>query len=136
MRRNRGGPRIREHAGAFNPDATELKELCAWDRNVFEPVLICKLSLEEITGFINTPMVVPDKPVHGQSMERAVKQVTRACESVFGYEARDGFIRAGVTSRETELKVTSLEWPGVNSFQISFMRCEINSVQYYASFST
>ena len=99
---NRGdlSPRIREHAGAFNPDATELKELCAWDRNVFEPVLTCKLSLEEITEFINTPMVVPDKPVHGQSMERAVKQVTRACESVFGYEARDGFIRAGVASRE------------------------------------
>ena len=46
------------------------------------------------------PMVVPYRPVHGQSMERAVKQVTRACESVFGAENRDGFIRAGVANRQ------------------------------------
>ena len=45
-------------------------------------------------------MSVPYRPVHGQCMERAVKQVTRACESVFGAEARDGFIRAGVANRQ------------------------------------
>ena len=38
--------------------------------------------------------------VHGQSMERSVKEVTRACESVFGEEARDGFIRAGIANRQ------------------------------------
>ena len=45
-------------------------------------------------------MVVPYRPVHGQSMERAVKEVTRACAAVFSEQARDGFIRAGVASRQ------------------------------------
>ena len=44
-------------------------------------------------------MEVPYMPIHGQSMERLVKQVTVACESVFGYEARDGFIRARAANR-------------------------------------
>ena len=77
-----------------------LTELCSWDKNVFEPVFTCQLTLQEIKQFKEQPMVVPYRPVHGQSMERAVKQVTRACESVYGEEARDGFIRAGVANRQ------------------------------------
>ena len=92
-------PRIRVHSDTFNPDAKQLTELCSWDSNVYEPVLTCKLSIQEIEEFREKPMDVSYRPVHGQSMERAVKQVTRACESVFGDEARDGFIRAGVANR-------------------------------------
>ena len=33
-------------------------------------------------------------------MERAVKEVTRACENVYGEAARDGFIRAGIVNRQ------------------------------------
>ena len=44
-------------------------------------------------------MDVPYLPVHGQSMERLVKQVTAACDSVFGYDARDGFLRAREANR-------------------------------------
>ena len=33
-------------------------------------------------------------------MERAVKEVTKACESVYGEQARDGFIRAGIANRQ------------------------------------
>ena len=39
-------------------------------------------------------MEVPDIPVHGQSVERCVKEVTIASESVFGLDRRDGFVRA------------------------------------------
>ena len=92
--------RIRVHGDTFNPSAKKLAELCSWESNVFEPVLTCPLSVAEINVFKEKPMVVPHRPVHGQSMERAVKEVTRACESVFGEEARDGFIRAGIANRQ------------------------------------
>ena len=92
--------RKRVHGDTFNPKAKKLIELCSWDSNVFEPVLTCPLSLEEIKEFRITPMVVPYRPVHGQSMERVVKEVTRACETVYGDDARDGFIRAGVANRQ------------------------------------
>ena len=91
--------RIRVHGESFNPDADKLVELCSWNENVYEPVLICSLATNDLDVFLEKPMVVPYRPVHGQSMERAVKEVTRACAAVFGEEARDGFIRAGVASR-------------------------------------
>ena len=36
----------------------------------------------------------------GKYKEEVVNKVTRACESVYGQEARDGFIRAGVANRQ------------------------------------
>jgi hypothetical protein len=92
--------RIRVHGKTFNADAKNLTELCSWDKNVFEPVFTCQLSLQEINQFKEQSMVVPYRPVHGQSMQRAAKQLTRAGESVYGEEARDGFIRTGVANRQ------------------------------------
>ena len=92
--------RSRVHSETFNPNAKTVSELCSWDSNVHEPVYTCELSLSEIKEFLEAPMVMPYRPVHGQSMERAVKEVTRACEAVYGEAARDGFIRAGVASRQ------------------------------------
>ena len=37
-------------------------------------------------------MVVDDFPVHGQAIERCVKEVTRASVTVFGQQSRDGLI--------------------------------------------
>ena len=111
--------RIRVHEKTFNPEAKKLTNLCSWDSNVFEPVLTCSMSLQEISELTENPMVVPDRPVHGQGMERMVKQVTRACESVFGEEARDGFIRAGVANRlvmpkmNTKQDLARMVGPGV-----------------------
>ena len=90
-------PRI--HAPFFNQNATKLVDLISWEDNVFEPIFTCSLSPDSIREFLDRAMEVPYMPVHGQSMERLVKQVTVACESVFGYEARDGFIRARAASR-------------------------------------
>ena len=45
-------------------------------------------------------MNVSNISVHGQSMERCVKEVTAAAESVYGYERRDGFIRARLEHRQ------------------------------------
>lgn len=92
--------RERVHVKNFNQDAKTLPELCTWDSNVFEPVLTCQLSLADIENIIEDQFKVEYKPLHRQSIERAVKQVTRACEAVHGAEARDGFIRAGVASMQ------------------------------------
>ena len=64
---------------------------------MFESVLTCPLSLEKIKEFRITTLVVPNWPIHGQSMERVVKEV---CETVYGDKARDGFKRAGVANRQ------------------------------------
>ena len=61
--------------------------------------------IAQIKAFLETPMEVPYSPVHGQSMERAVKEVTRACENVYGEAARDGFIRAGIANRQVMPKI-------------------------------
>ena len=45
-------------------------------------------------------MSVPTMPVHGQSVERCVKEVSAASQAVYGYERRDGFIRARLAHRE------------------------------------
>ena len=90
-------PRI--HAPYFNKNATKLTDLISWDENVYEPIFTCSLTPDNIREILDRPLVVPYLPVHGQSMERLVKQVTVACESVFGFEARDGFLRAREANR-------------------------------------
>ena len=86
---------------SLNPDATQLRELIVWEDNVItEPVLTLNITEEQLRGFESTPMSVPHIPVHGQSMERCVKEVTAAAEAVFGYERRDGYIRARLEHRK------------------------------------
>ena len=83
----------------LNEKAKTLQELIDWE--VYnEPVLTLNLSSTKIKDFLAQPMEVPDYPVHGQSMERAVKQTTRAASAVYGWDKRDGFIRTGVAHRE------------------------------------
>jgi hypothetical protein len=85
---------------SLNSKASTLKELIIWKENeISEPVLTLDLTEEQIRSFENSPMPVPYIPVHGQSMERCVKEVTAAAEAVFGYERRDGFIRARLEHR-------------------------------------
>ena len=85
----------------LNQEATCLKNLIMWDEEeITEPVLTMLLSEEEIKSFEVAPMSVPSMPVHGQSVERCVKEVSAASESVYGYQRRDGFIRARLAHRE------------------------------------
>ena len=62
----------------LNWQAEKLTELISWNKNVYEPVLTCNLTQEEIRQFIDNKMVLLEFPVHGQSIERIVKEVTIA----------------------------------------------------------
>ena len=44
-------------------------------------------------------MQVMDFPVHAQSIERCVEEVTRASATVYGEDRRDGFIKATLAHR-------------------------------------
>ena len=58
------------------------------------------MSRAEIKSLQNSPLVIPPFPCHTQSVERLVKQTSRASAAVAGYSSRDGFLRASAVSRE------------------------------------
>lgn len=66
---------------------------------IYEPVLTVKMSKEELLSLKDSPLTLPRYPSNTQSVERLVKQTSRAASSVAGFEARDGFLRASATSR-------------------------------------
>jgi len=57
-----------------------------------------ELEREDILKISDVPLIFT-YPNHTQAVERCIKLVTDASKSVFGYDARDGFIRARVESR-------------------------------------
>ena len=60
-------------------------------------MLTLSLPAEDIKMLQTAPIEVIDLPVHGQGVERCVKEVTAASEAVSGYDRRDGFIWARLT---------------------------------------
>ena len=56
--------------------------------------------LQELSDLVETPLFVPAYPSHTQSVERQVKQTTRASAAVAGYSARDGCIRSSAAARK------------------------------------
>ena len=57
------------------------------------------MSKNELLNPKLAPMEVVNFPVHGQALERCVKEVTGASASVFGQESRDGFNKATLAYR-------------------------------------
>lgn len=88
----------------INFAADEYFELINWQSAVVtEPPITKKISEQELKEMIaNIPdeMSLLNAPCHSQAVERCVKLVTEASASVCGQEARDGFIRYRIVSRE------------------------------------
>ena len=85
----------------LNFKATDYTAMIDWTaETLYEPSLTTALSSIELSGFKSTPLTLPGYPAHTQSVERLVKQTSRAADSVAGYSARDGFLRASAKSRE------------------------------------
>ena len=90
--------RIRKNP-TLNINATSLVQLIDWSSDVHEPLLTCSMSKEDLLKLETVPMEVMDFPVHAQSIERCVKEVTRASATVYGEDRRDGFIKATLAHR-------------------------------------
>ena len=98
------------HVPQLNWKASSLYNLIDWSGDkepVYEPILTCKLSIEQLRLFLDKPFPVSDIPNHTQSCERAVKETTIAASKVFGFERRDGLIRSKLKSRKLVPKVDS-----------------------------
>lgn len=81
--------------------ACDLKALIDWEVDVItEPIFTAKMTLAELNELKETPLELPPYSLHTQSCERAVKLVTEASESVYGWAKRDGFIRTKLRHRE------------------------------------
>ena len=85
---------------SLNFEATQITELIDWDQEkITEPPLTYKLSNHELIEVMTSKLEIKSYKVHTQSVERAVKLVTQASISVYGPEARDGYVKATVLSR-------------------------------------
>ncbi|GLV46148.1 hypothetical protein CBL_02864 [Carabus blaptoides fortunei] len=87
----------------INFNATDYIELIEWHTtNITEPPITKKFSdhlLKTIVGSVPEEIEILKCPCHSQAVERDVKLVTEASTLVCGAEARDGFIRARISSR-------------------------------------
>ena len=93
------------HSREFRPPQIEdsaetLRDLLPpMDQCTYEPPLTKTLSDEELQKIVQQPFSV-DIPCHSQGVERCVRMVTEASNAVYGMDARDGYIRAVVKSRD------------------------------------
>ena len=81
-------------------EATTLSTLISWELDIHEPIFTCSLSKDEIKELLETPFPAPYYPLHTQSTERVVQQVTQAAAAIVRFEARDGYLRAKQAHRK------------------------------------
>ena len=91
-------PRARKHP-ELQLNAEKLENMISWEA-AKEPVMTCRMSRAEVLQLVTSPLKLPYACVHTQGIERAVKEVTEASESVHGFDRRDGFVRARAEHRE------------------------------------
>lgn len=83
----------------INFDAQEWDDIINWDSvQVTEPPLTIQLTNEDLLKIKDVPLAFT-YPNHTQAVERCIKLVSDASQSVYGFDSRDGFIRARVESR-------------------------------------
>ena len=86
----------------MNKGATCLQNLIIWDPiKTNEPVLTQQLPEEDLKKIVQTPMEVGRYPVHGQRVERCVREMTaprKPCSD--NTYRRDGFVMAWLAHRE------------------------------------
>ena len=75
---------------AVNFESTCLRTMLFWGEDLHEPIFTCKLTNEEVKGFIQVSLIPPHHPIHSQSTERAVQEVSVAAVRVYGAKKRDG----------------------------------------------
>jgi hypothetical protein len=85
-------PQIKENAQTLR-DHLPPKNTCT-----MESSLTKQFSIAELETFVQHPLDIVT-PCHSQGVERCVKIVTEASSSVYGMDARDGYIRTVIKYR-------------------------------------
>lgn len=86
-------PKIKENAQTLQDLLPSMEEL------TLEPPLTKHLTDEELQQLVTQPFI-SQIPCHSQGVERCVRTVSEASKSVYGMDARDGYIRAVIKSRD------------------------------------
>lgn len=85
----------------LNWGAENYTQIIDWDLKDFcKPPITMKFSDDEIRRFYSVPMVIPNYPSQSQSVERAVKMVSEACKSAYGYEERHQLVLSTQAARK------------------------------------
>ena len=88
-------------APKLNWGAENYTQIIDWDLKDFcEPPITMKFSDDEIRRFYSVPMVIQNYPSQSQSVERAVKMVSDACKSAYGYEERHQLVLSTQAARK------------------------------------
>lgn len=104
--RSEATPGIRKFSiPKINFEAPEYFDLVNWQTSqVTEPPLTVNWSAAKLKEIVETGFDADEEilkfPCHTQTVERCIKLVTQASESVCGEKARDGFIRGRIQSRK------------------------------------
>ena len=89
-------------------EAVSYDGMINWDNNTnTEPPITITMDYVELNKMLETPLVIPNFPNNTQSVERCIKLVTDASQQVYGFDSRDGFIRARIKSRSNYTKFDS-----------------------------
>ena len=80
-------PKVKENAQTLQDLLPSVEEL------TLEPPLTKHLSDEELQQFVTQPFI-SQIPCQSQRVERCVRTVSEASKSVYGMDARNGYIRA------------------------------------------
>ena len=76
-------------------------ELIDWKKEIIlKPIFTTDMKSHEIKKLVQTPSPMESYSTHTQSCERAVQEVSKASEAVYGEDKRDGWVRARMSHRE------------------------------------
>ena len=82
-------------------EAQDPLELIDWKKEeILEPIFTTDLKIDEIKKLVETPFPMESYNTHTQSCERAVQEVSKSSEAVYGEDKRDGWVRARIDHRE------------------------------------
>ena len=82
-------------------EASSWEDMIDFDKvKVFEPFILEKLSDQDISSALDSPVVFPPYSLHSQSVERAVKLVSTASQNVCGTDNRHSYCLSILASRK------------------------------------
>ena len=101
------------HVPTINWNCENLYDLIDWSDVKYEPIMTCELSRNDLQDIIDgeSPVNISiTAPCHTQSCERAVKEVTKACDKFSSHSKRHYSILAKLESRKFVKKPDSKKY--------------------------